>query len=113
MGRLKALPSRLRLLDTRAVKPVVTVKQADAELLTAAHRAFRQVVCERAGWRCEWVEDGVRCTRSRARGDRMVADHVVERADGGSATDPDNGQCLCVRHNTAKGTMARAARLGA
>lgn len=112
MARLKGLPPRLRQVDTRAVRPVATVKRADAELLTEAHRAWREAVCERAGWRCQWVENGVRCTRSREGGHRMVADHVVERADGGAALDPANGQCLCVAHNTRKGAMARAARLG-
>jgi hypothetical protein len=40
----------------------------------------------------------------------MTADHVIERADGGAFFDADNGQCLCVAHNTLKGVRARAAR---
>lgn len=105
---LKTRPSRLAPHDTRTVRP--RPKQADAELLTPEHRAWRLAVCRRAGWHCEWVEGGRRCEASAARGDRMVADHIVERADGGSLLDEANGQCLCVAHNTLKGNRARAAR---
>ncbi len=41
----------------------------------------------------------------------MIADHVIERGDGGALLDPDNGQCLCTSHNTLKGNRARAARV--
>ncbi|MBN9007257.1 MAG: HNH endonuclease [Rhizobiales bacterium] len=85
-------------------------KRADAELQTAEHKAWRLVVCRRAQWQCQWVENGRRCQRSAARGDRMIADHIIERADGGALYDPDNGQCLCTQHNTLKGVMARTAR---
>ena len=108
MGRLKAVPSRIPRADTRRVK--AAPKRADAELLTTQHRHFREVVLDRAGWRCEWVEGGQRCTRSRATGHRMIADHKVERADGGDPFDPANGQCLCTQHNTLKGIQARVAR---
>jgi hypothetical protein len=84
-------------------------KVADKELQTTEHKQFRLIVCRRAGWQCQWVENGLRCPK-RAPQDRMIADHIVEREDGGSLYDPDNGQCLCVPHNTLKGTMARAIR---
>src|ERR1017187_3271687 len=93
--------------DTRTAKP--RPKQADAELLTPQHRAWRLAVCRRAGWRCEWLEDGRRCEASTQRGDRMVADHIIERADGGAVDGP--GQCLCVSHNTLKGNSSRRARI--
>lgn len=108
MGRLKALPSRIPLVDTRRLKP--QPKRAEAVLLTAEHRRFREAVLDRAGWQCEWVEGGQRCAKSRATGHRMIADHVVERADGGDPFDPANGQCLCTQHNTMKGIQARVAR---
>lgn len=113
MSGLKALPPRIRRLDTRRLRPEPTLKRADAELLTPEHQAWAQAVKERAGWRCEWVENGVRCSRSRATGHKMIADHITERADGGALTDPANGRCLCIPHNTRKGALARAARLGA
>jgi 5-methylcytosine-specific restriction protein A len=43
----------------------------------------------------------------------MVADHIIERADRGALYDTDNGQCLCVSHNTLKGNRARSRRAGA
>ena len=102
----------IRTLDIR-VAPQAP-KKADAELLTPEHRAWRQTTLDRAGWRCEWTDDrGHRCIRSRATGDRMIADHIVERKDGGSALDPRNGQCLCTQHNTLKGIAARKARIDA
>jgi hypothetical protein len=43
----------------------------------------------------------------------MIADHVVERGDGGALLDVDNGQCLCTQHNTLKGNRSRVARASA
>lgn len=108
MPKLKTFGPRLKTFDTRTVKP--PPKTADAELLTPEHKAWRIAVCRRAGWRCEWVDGGVRCARSAAHGDRMIADHVIEREDGGALYDLANGQCLCTAHNTRKGLQARAAR---
>src|SRR5690349_4559424 len=105
---MKKLGPAIRTFEHRAVRP--EPKRADAELLTPEHRAFRSAVLKRAGWRCEWIENGRRCEK-RAPQDRMIADHKIERADGGAPFDPANGQCLCVAHNTAKGIQARAARL--
>lgn len=102
------MPSRIPLLDTRRLKP--EPKRADPVLLTPEHRQFRQTVLDRAGWRCEWVDSNARCTKSQATGHRMIADHKVERADGGDPFDPANGQCLCTQHNTLKGVQARVAR---
>jgi hypothetical protein len=106
--KVRLAGNRVTAVDTRRILP--PAKAADDVLLTAEHRRFREIVCERAGWRCEWTEAGQRCTRSRANGDRMVADHIVERADGGDPFDPDNGQCLCIAHNTRKGIVARMLR---
>jgi 5-methylcytosine-specific restriction protein A len=105
---LRTSRPRLAAHDTRTARP--RDKQADAELQTSEHRAWRVIVCRRAGWRCEWVEGGVRCDASFKRGDVMIADHIIERADGGALLDPNNGQCLCTAHNTLKGNRARAAR---
>ncbi len=105
---LRTSKPRLAVHDTRTARPLP--KQADPELRTAAHRAWRLDVCRRAGWRCEWVEQGQRCEASQQRGDVMIADHVIERADGGALLDLDNGQCLCTAHNTLKGNRARSRR---
>ncbi|MEZ0060893.1 5-methylcytosine-specific restriction protein A [Bradyrhizobium elkanii] len=105
---LRVSRPRLAVHDTRTARP--RPKQADAELLTPEHRAWRLTVCQRAGWRCEWIENGARCEASTKRGDVMIADHIVERADGGALYDVSNGQCLCVSHNTLKGLKSRRAR---
>jgi len=101
-----------KLQPTRHHRLTVAPKVADRELQTPEHREWRLIVCRRAGWRCEWIDDdGSRCGKSAADG-RMIADHIVERADGGALYDPSNGQCLCVQHNTIKGTRSRQARRG-
>lgn len=107
MAKLPMLGARIGSLGVRVPPPP---KRADAELLTPEHRAWREAVCGRAGWRCEHVENGRRCERSRANGDRMIADHIKERADDGAPLDLANGACKCVQHNTQKGIAARAAR---
>ena len=47
-----------KLAPSRRVKVRVAPKVADGVLHSPQHRAFRLIVCRRAGWRCEWVEDG-------------------------------------------------------
>ncbi len=106
-GKLRTIKPLATRFDGRVVKP--EPKRADAELLTPEHKEFRRIVCSRAGWRCEWIEGGIRCNK-RAPFDRMVADHIVERADGGALFDPANGACLCIAHNTLKGSRARRDR---
>jgi hypothetical protein len=101
------LKPALRTLDTRTAKP--SPKRADPELLTPEHRAWRAEVLRRAGYRCEWIEDGRRCPVAAPK--RLIADHVRERKDGGAPLDSLNGQCLCTRHNTLKGLRARDARM--
>lgn len=98
----------IRTMDARTIK--VAPKAADPELLTAAHRAWREAVLAQAGYRCEAIEGGQRCDRA-APLHRMFADHVVERRDGGAAFDVKNGQCLCGKHHTRKTIAQRAARM--
>lgn len=108
----RALPTLGSKVQTASLQRVSTPpKIADAELLTSDHRAWRKAVCDRAGWRCEEIVNGMRCTKSAANGDRMVADHIKERADGGALYDLANGACKCVAHNTAKGIAARRDRV--
>ncbi|TJV51144.1 MAG: HNH endonuclease [Mesorhizobium sp.] len=104
----KQIRPGLRTVDLRTARPIE--KKADPELLTPEHRAWRELVLQRAAYRCEWIEDGRRCTKS-APQHRLIADHIKERKDGGAALDPINGQCLCVQHNTLKGIQARAERM--
>ena len=69
---LNTLGARLKTLDTRTVKP--QPKQTDPHYLSPEHRAWRQAVCDRAGWRCEWIDEcGQRCPKAAPR-HRMFAD---------------------------------------
>jgi len=64
-------------------------------------------------YRCEWIEDGKRCTKSAPQHHRLFADHVKERRDDGDPIDPSNGMCLCGSHHTIKAQRECAKRLGA
>ena len=59
---LGTLQSRLAAADTRRIRP--PPKRADPELQTSVYRAWRAEVLRRAGYRCQWLEGGQRCTRS-------------------------------------------------
>jgi 5-methylcytosine-specific restriction endonuclease McrA len=39
--------------------------------------------------------------------DRIIADHIIERRDGGADLDPANIQLLCQSHHAAKTANAR------
>ena len=108
MAKLHSMRSSIRVLDTRSVKP--QPKQADAELQTAEYRLWRDEVYRRAGYRCEAIDSGRRCTKA-APSHRMFADHIVERRDGGALLDAANGQCLCGSHHALKTAAARAERM--
>lgn len=104
---MKTLRPRVTRLETRTALP--PPKQADTELLTRDHRAFRSIVLKRSGWRCEVVTNGVRC-ENRHPAHRMYADHIKERKDGGDLFDPLNGQCKCASHHTLKSNEERTKR---
>lgn len=61
-------------------------------------RVVRREALERAGWRCEWVEDGQRCDRP----GRLEVDHVVPLKAGGAPFDLENLQALCRPHHWRK-----------
>ena len=108
MTKLRNIPPMLQTVETRTALP--EPKRADSDLLTPEHRAWRLAVMQRAGWQCQAIEGGVRCGK-RSPEHRLFADHVVERKDGGAATDPANGQALCGAHHQAKTMAARADRM--
>ena len=87
-------------------------KRADPFYHSAGHEAFRHAVLSRAGYRCEWIEDGKRCEKA-APQHRLFADHIKERRDGGDPYDPNNGMCLCGSHHTIKTARERARRMAA
>lgn len=101
---------RSGLVNPDLTKYVRPPKVADPELLTPEHGRWRKEVLERAGYRCEWVENGVRCTR--AAPEWMVyADHIQERQDGGDLHSVVNGRCLCARHHQLKTVATRQVRV--
>jgi hypothetical protein len=109
-ARISTLKPRIPTLDTRRVKP--PAKAADEHYGTAEHRAWALEVKRRAGWRCEYVEGGRRCHRSKANGDQMYADHIKNIRDYPDLKlDPANGRCACNSHNTRSGLSDRADRL--
>lgn len=59
----------------------------------------RRIKAERGNW-CE------RCGST----ERVIADHIVERKDGGADFDPKNIELLCAAHHNAKTAAARKAR---
>src|SRR5262245_23630918 len=100
-AKLRVLGRPIRLLKTQVLTP--PAKIVDPQLLTAEHRAWRAEVIRRAGGRCQWVENGVRCTKAEPY-HRMFADHIVERADRGALYDLNSGICLCGQHHTIQTT---------
>lgn len=110
--RLTTLKPRIATLDTRTAKPLP--KEVDSHYNTPEHKAWALAVKRRAGWRCEYVENGHRCECSAARGDRIHADHIKNRRDHPElALDPRNGRAACTSHNTRSGLQDRAKRMGA
>jgi 5-methylcytosine-specific restriction protein A len=106
-SRIGRLAPRLAIADIRTAPPAP--KDTDPHYHSAEHAAWRKGVCDRAGWRCEWVDDNGRCTKASPL-HTVFADHIVELQDGGAALDPANGQCLCGQHHTIKTNMAKRAR---
>ena len=121
---LESLPHRTRPLTLRLqatrhkvtpsgrVKVQQPAKEADRSLSTPEHKAWREAVLGRAGYRCEWVDgNGERCLKGSPT-HRLFADHIRERRDGGAPLDPANGRCLCGSHHTLKTSNERSKRYG-
>jgi 5-methylcytosine-specific restriction enzyme A len=109
MARISMLGPMVPKSDGRTVR--VEPKRADPFYQSEGHRQFRERVLRNAGFRCEWIENGQRCTKAMPE-HRLFADHKRERRDGGDPFDPSNGKCLCGAHHTRKTAMERARRVG-
>lgn len=97
MGRLKAVGS---LISGQAPMLRQPPKVAESFYQSAEWRALvRSIKRQRGAW-CE------RC----GSGDRVIADHIVERKDGGADLDPSNIELLCHAHHARKTAEARAKR---
>lgn len=99
----------VRTIDTRTTP--LPPKQKDPVYNTPEFRAWRAVVVQRVGGRCEALDAfGLRCTKAEPE-HRMYADHRTELRDGGALLDINNGQCLCASHHELKTHAARAQRM--
>jgi 5-methylcytosine-specific restriction protein A len=100
--RIQVLRPKLKAAEFRTVLP--PKKVPDQELTTEAHKNWRREVLRRAGYKCE------KCGASGST-NRLIADHIVERRDGGALTDLRNGMALCDPCHTRKTAAARARRI--
>lgn len=101
-------PPLARRFANGVVKP--ETKWTDPFYLTGAYRAWRRFIVARAGYQCQAIDDGMRCTKTWPE-HKLIADHIRERVDGGSDFDPANGVCLCFSHHSIKTMKARAERM--
>ena len=109
MPKLRSLAPLVRTTETRTTPPPPKIK--DGVYTTPAFRAWRTHVVQRAGGRCEALDQhGLRCTRAYPEY-RMYADHIHELKDHGSLLDLNNGQCLCRSHHELKTIKERVRRL--
>jgi 5-methylcytosine-specific restriction protein A len=104
MGRIKALPPRVATVAARVQAPA---KGVDPFYESNAWREFAREIKRQRGYRCEAVECGRDCSHA-ARG--LIADHVVERRDGGADFDPLNVMLLCTACHNSKTARERRRR---
>lgn len=106
---LRSTKHKLAPSSRAKLKPVP--KTVDPFYLSAPYQAWREAVINRAGGRCEAIDQatGLRCIKAKPR-HRMFADHIRELKDGGAPFDLANGQCLCGAHHSRKTMTARADR---
>jgi 5-methylcytosine-specific restriction protein A len=97
MAPLKSMPSRLTPAPPR-LRPAP--KTADPFYQSKEWRALvGRLKRQRGAW-CQ------RCGST----DRVIADHIVERKDGGAELDPGNIELLCAAHHNKKTAQAKTRR---
>lgn len=104
---VRVMRPELSAQDFRTVKP--PPKTVDEDLTGPEYDYWRGIVMRRAHWQCEAIDNGTRCPAKSPK-ERLYADHIIERSDGGEPYDPDNGQCLCARHHSLKTAEMRRLR---
>lgn len=99
---LKMINSRLTGLRGRIKPPV---KIVDPFYQSAEWIALASDIKRQRKYRCEACHgDFVR------RRDKLIADHIIERKDGGADLDPLNIQCICIYCHNRKTARARRER---
>lgn len=104
MSRLKALPSRVASLPARIARPE---KLVDPFYESPAWRQFAREIKRQRGFFCEVSECRKDCSHA-PRG--LIADHIVERKDGGADFDPLNVMLVCTACHNQKTAVARMRR---
>src|SRR5438128_1107371 len=99
MAKLRAAPSRIGTLAPRVAVPP---KTAEPFYQSGAWRSLVASIKRERGNRCQ--RPG--CMSSH----RVIADHIVERKDGGADLDASNIELLCFTHHQQKTAAARQAR---
>ena len=97
MARLTTVRSRVAVQPGRVMP---APKRAEGFYLSGAWRSLVSSVKRERGAFCCICGSG----------ERIIADHIVERKDGGADLDPRNIQLLCHRHHQQKTAKARAKR---
>lgn len=97
MAKLTQLPSRFGNTPSKLPAPPKVAERFYSS------REWRATVARIKRKRGHWCE---RCGST----DRVIADHKVERRDGGAEFDEDNIELLCAAHHNAKTAQARARR---
>lgn len=91
------MPSRLASLPLRVSTPP---KRAESFYQSKEWRVLCAEVKRERGKACQ------RCGST----DRVVADHIIERKDGGADLDKGNIELLCHAHHAEKTALARGQR---
>ncbi|HEX7856104.1 MAG TPA: HNH endonuclease signature motif containing protein [Sphingobium sp.] len=100
MGRLKAFGSRV---GSAAPKLKAAPKVAEGFYSTPQWRGLVKDIKRMRGNRCERAG----CTTPTH---RVIADHIIERKDGGADLDERNVELLCFTHHARKTAEAKARR---
>lgn len=98
MGRLRAPASRLAASPSRLRPPPKT-----------AERFYQSTEWRRLVARRKLDRDYFEAL-ARAKGERLILDHVRERKDGGADLDPKNTEWLTISEHAKKTAKARARR---
>lgn len=102
---MKMLQPRVAMANLQTAK--TPPKTADRELLTAAHRVWRNEVIKRAKSECQDPDH-----RGDPRGHRLVADHILERQDRPDlALHLSNGRGTCWACHSRKSAAERTKRM--
>ena len=108
MPKLRTLTPLVRTANTNTTK--LPPRRIDPVYSTPEFQRWRALVVERAGYRCEAIDHGFRCTKAKP-DHRVYADHIIELRDGGAPFDLNNGRCLCASHHELKTMAVRTKRL--